>query len=55
MQTKKIPDTSGLNKKTDYNDKITGLENEIPDVSSLVRKTDYDTIIIENFIFKKFK
>ena len=37
-----------IKKKTDYNDKITGLENETPDVSSLVRKTDYDTKISEN-------
>ena len=53
MQTKKIPDTSGIVKKTDYNAKITELKNKmltnsalsaaeskIPDNSSLVKKTD---------------
>ena len=39
-----------LLKKTDYNIKITELENKIPIVSNLVKKTDYDTNItdIEN-------
>ena len=32
---KKIPDTSGLVKKTDYNAKLTELENKIQNVSSL--------------------
>ena len=49
----KIPDASGIVKKTDYNAKITELENKmltnsalsaaeskIPDNSSLVKKTD---------------
>ena len=35
----KIPDTSGLVKKTDYDAKITEIEDKIPDVSSLVTKT----------------
>ena len=55
---KKIPDTSGLVKKTDYNAKLTELENKIQNVSSvatalttvenkmpstnLVTKTDFD-------------
>ena len=37
MQTKKIPDASGIVKKTDYNAKIT--ESKIPD-KGLVKKTD---------------
>ena len=53
MQAKKIPDTIGIVKKTDYNAKITELENKmltnsamsaaeskIPDNSSLVKMTD---------------
>ena len=55
----KIPDTSGLTKKTDYNTKIAEIEGKVPDVtnlatkadvenkisdvSNLVKKTDYDT------------
>ena len=35
----KIPDTSGLVEKTDYNTKITYLENRIPDISNLATKT----------------
>ena len=35
----KIPDTSGLVKKTDYNTKITEMEGKIPDVSNLAAKT----------------
>ena len=35
---KKIPDTSGLVKKTDYNAKITDMEGKIPDVSNLATK-----------------
>ena len=57
---KKIPDTSGLVRKLDYNAKfskipsITGLtstsaltavENKIPNISNLVKNTDYDTKI----------
>ena len=30
MQTKKIPDTSGLVEKTDYNFRITEIESKIP-------------------------
>ena len=32
---KKIPDTSGLVKKTDYNAKITEIEGKIPNITSL--------------------
>ena len=38
-------DTSGLVKKTDYNNKITEIEDKIPDTSGLVKKTDYNTKI----------
>ena len=48
IQTKqlknKIPDTSGLVKKTDYNTKITEIESKIPDVSSLATKTALTTV-----------
>ena len=37
-QKKKIPDTSGLVKKTKYNTKITELENKIRDISNLATK-----------------
>ena len=40
-------DTSGLVKKTDYNTKITEIEDKIPDSSSFVKKTDYNTKITE--------
>ena len=40
-------DTSGLIKKTDYNTKITEIEDKIPDSSSFVKKTDYNTKITE--------
>ena len=33
--------------KTNYNSKITDLENEIPDTSGLVKKTYYNTKITE--------
>ena len=39
----KIPDTSGLIKKTDYN-KITEIEGKIPDGSSLATKTALTTV-----------
>ena len=35
----KIPDTSGLVKKTDYDSKITDIEGKIPDISNLATKT----------------
>ena len=35
----KLPDTSGLVKKTDYNTNITDLENTIPNISHLATKT----------------
>ena len=34
-------DTSGLVKKTDYNTKITEIEDKIPGSGSFVKKTDY--------------
>ena len=34
----KIPDTSGVVKKTDYNSKITKIEDKIPIISGLVKK-----------------
>ena len=37
--TLKNPDTSSLAKKTDYDTKLTELENKIADVSSLAIKT----------------
>ena len=43
-QKKKIPDTSGLVKKTDYNAKLTELENKIPDISNLATKTALNTV-----------
>ena len=36
-----------LLKKTNYNTKITELENKIPDISGLVKKTNYNTKITE--------
>ena len=39
-------DTSGLVEKTDYNTKITEIEDKIPD-TSFVKKTDYNTKITE--------
>ena len=36
-------DTSNLVKKTDYNTKITELENKIPDISNLATKTTLTT------------
>ena len=40
-------DTSDLVKKTDYNTKISEIEDKIPDTSGLVKKTDYNTKITE--------
>ena len=40
-------DTDGFNKKTDYNAKISEIEDKIPDSSSFVKKTDYNTKITE--------
>ena len=40
----KIPDTSGLVKKTDYNTKITEIQDKIPDVSSSVTKPVLTTV-----------
>ena len=43
-QNKKIPDTSGRVKKTDYNTRITEIEGKIPDVTNLVTKTALTTV-----------
>ena len=40
----KIPDTSGLVKKTDYNTKITKIEGKIPNVRNFVAKTASTTV-----------
>ena len=40
-------DTSGLVKKTDYNTKISEIEDKIPDSSSFLKKTGYNTKITE--------
>ena len=40
-------DTSGLVKKTDYNTKISEIEDKIPDTGGLVKNTDYNTKITE--------
>ena len=40
-------DTSGLDKTTDYNTKISEIEDKIPDTSGLVKKIDYNTKIVE--------
>ena len=40
----KIPDTSGLAKKANYNANITELENKIPDISILATKTALTTV-----------
>ena len=39
-----MPNTSVLVKKTDYNAKITDLENIIPDISNLATKTALTTV-----------
>ena len=41
---KKIPDTSGLVKITDYDAKITGIGGKIPDVCGLATKTALNTV-----------
>ena len=40
-------DTSALVKETDYNTKISEIEDKIPDRSNFVKKTDYNTKITE--------
>ena len=40
----KIPDTSGLVKKTDYDTQIAELEGKVPDVSNLSTKTALTTV-----------
>ena len=49
MYNKLVPkvnniDTSGLVKKTDYNIKITEIEDKIPDISGLATKTALTTV-----------
>ena len=43
-------DTSDFVLKTNFNTKLTGLENKIPNTSGLVKKTDYNTKITEDKI-----
>ena len=38
-------DTSALVKKTDYNTKISEIEDKVPDSSRFAKKTDYNTKI----------
>ena len=40
----KIPDTTGLVKKTDYDAKIADIEDKIPDVTNLVTKAALTTV-----------
>ena len=40
MQTKKVPDTSRLAKKTDYNAKVTEIESKIPTHPTRGRRDD---------------
>ena len=44
----KIPDDSGLVKKTDFNTKVTGIEDKIPSISSLA--TNSALTAVENKI-----
>ena len=39
----KIPNTSGLGKKTDFNMKNTEDEKKIPDTADFIRKTNFET------------
>ena len=43
-KVEKIPDNSGLVKKTDYDTKITEVEGKIPDISNLATKTASTTV-----------
>ena len=43
-EKKKISDTSGLFKKTDYNTKIAEIEGKIPGVTNLATKTALTTV-----------
>ena len=40
-------DTSDYVLKTNFNTKLTGLENKIPNTNGLIKKTDYNTKITE--------
>ena len=42
--TKKIPDVSGLVKKTDFNAKVTEIEGEIPSISGLATTSALATV-----------
>ena len=44
---KKIPDVSGLVRKTDFNSKITEVGGKIPNVNSLLTKTNFNAKITE--------
>ena len=50
MQTKKIPNSSGLVKKTDYNAKITEIEGKIPSNSCLATTTALHAVVKQNKI-----
>ena len=50
MQTKKIPNSSGLVKKTDYNAKITEIEGKIPSNSSLATTTALHAVVKQDKI-----
>ena len=43
MTENRILDTSGLVTKTEYNLKITLIENKIPHTTDSIKKTDFDT------------
>ena len=48
VDTSKIPDTSGLVKKTDYDAKITEIEGKIPNISGLA--TMSELAVVDNKI-----
>ena len=55
---KKIPDTSGLVKKLNYNAKITEIENEIPSIAALSKTSAWTGLeakipIISSLVKKK--
>ena len=50
---KKIPNTSGLVKKTDYITKVTEIQNKIPDITSQTTKASLNTKVTE--IAKKIR
>ena len=44
IQAKKIPDTSGLAKNTDYNANIREIESKIPSISGLATNSSLTTV-----------